>query len=383
MIELDGPIRPYAWGSRTFLAELQGRDAPAPTPEAELWLGAHPDAPAHANGTPLTDVIATDPRGVLGDAVVARFGERLPYLLKLLAADAPLSIQVHPDAEQAREGFARQGSEGQGPEAVRTYADPYPKPELLVAITPFEALCGFRHPDHTADHLAGLGVSALDPVVAALRDRSAPIAARLRSALTRLLEWPPEERAALVDGVVAAGEPLAVRLAQQYPNDVGVVVALLLNHVRLRPGEAIFMPAGNVHAYLGGAGVEIMGASDNVLRAGLTAKHVDPVELMRIVRYEVLADPTFPGTPLGPGLTSWAPPVSEFRLVRAVPEPADALTLPGGGPRIVTCVRGRARLRSGSSERELPAGRAVFVAAAEPPVEVSGETEVYQASPGR
>ena len=165
MIELDGPIRPYAWGSRSFLAQLQGRAAPSPTPEAELWLGAHPDAPARANGTPLTDLIAADPRGVLGGEVVARFGDRLPYLLKLLAADAPLSIQVHPDADQAREGFARQE-----PGTVRTYTDPYPKPELLVAITPFEALCGFRDPDQAADHLAGLSVPALEPVVAALRD---------------------------------------------------------------------------------------------------------------------------------------------------------------------------------------------------------------------
>jgi mannose-6-phosphate isomerase len=378
MIEVDGPIRPYAWGSRSFLAQLQGREVPSPTPEAELWLGAHPDAPAQANGTPLTDLIAADPRGVLGDEVLARFGERLPYLLKLLAADAPLSIQVHPDADQARDGFARQG-----PGTTRTYTDPYPKPELLVAITPFEALCGFRDPDRTADHLAGLGVPALDPVIAALRDRSAPVAQRLRTALTRLLEWPESERAALVDAVVAAGDPLAVRLAQQYPHDVGVVVALLLNHVRLNPGEAIYMPAGNVHAYLAGAGVEIMGASDNVLRAGLTSKPVDPAELMRIVRYEVLAEPTFPGTALGPGLTAWSPPVSEFRLVRGVPEPGAELTLPGDGPRIVVCLRGEARLRSGSSERVLPAGRAVFVTAGEPPVEVSGPTEVYQASPGR
>src|SRR5690606_29135505 len=123
MIELDGPIRPYAWGSRSFLAQLQGRGVPSPTPEAELWLGAHPDAPAHANGTPLTDLIAADPGAVLGDEVLARFGPRLPYLLKLLAAGAPLSIQVHPDADQARDGFA-----GQAPGAVRNYTDPYPKP---------------------------------------------------------------------------------------------------------------------------------------------------------------------------------------------------------------------------------------------------------------
>jgi mannose-6-phosphate isomerase class I len=322
--------------------------------------------------------------------VTARFGSRLPYLLKVLAAEAPLSIQVHPDATHARDGFARQGS---APAAERTYTDPYAKPELLVAVTPFEALCGFRDPDETAGALAELGVPALAPVIEALR--TGPVADRLRLALSRLLSWPQAELPELVTAVTASGQPLAVRLGAHYPGDVGVVVALLLNHVQLAPGQAVFMPAGNVHAYLHGAGVEIMGASDNVLRAGLTHKHIDPAELMRLVRYEVLPDPIVPGTPLGPGLTGWSPPVAEFRLVRAKASgPAesspsgstltdsDAVVLPGGGPRIVACVRGAATLRAGTAALTLSAGRAAFVAAGQPPVEVTGDAEVYQAATG-
>jgi mannose-6-phosphate isomerase len=384
VIELSGPIRPYAWGSRSFLAQLHGRDVPSPTPEAELWLGAHPDAPALVADVPLGELIAAEPDDALGEATLARFGPRLPYLVKILAADAPLSIQVHPDDAAARAGYERQAGD------VRTYADPYAKPELLVALTPFEGLCGFRDPDETAGELAGLGVPSLAPVVSALRRGSTED--RLRPALALLLSWPEADRAGLITDVAASGQPLAVRLAAQYPGDLGVVVALMLNHVRLAPGEALFMPPGNVHAYLRGAGLEIMGASDNVVRAGLTPKHVDSSELMRLVRYEVLADPVFPATPLGPGLTAWSPPVAEFRLTRARSTPGSAtVTLPDDGPRIVVCLGGEATLRAtpvstrgggaGSAETlALTPGRAAFVAAGEPAVEVTGDTDVFQAS---
>jgi mannose-6-phosphate isomerase len=367
MIELDGPIRPYAWGSRSFLATLQGRPVPAPDPEAELWLGAHPDAPALADGVPLGELISADPAGMLGPEVLDRYGVRLPYILKVLAAERALSIQVHPDAAQARVGFERGSS---------NYTDPHPKPELLVAITPFEGLCGFRDPATTADELAELGVPALKPVVEMLR--TGDVGDRLREALATLLAWPAATRAELVGAVAASGHPLAALLAGDYPGDIGVVVALLLNHVRLAPGEAIFMPAGNVHAYIRGAGVEILGASDNVVRAGLTAKPVEPDELMRLVRYEVLADPVYPATSLGVGLTEWAPPVDEFRLIRGT----GGTTLPGEGPRIVVCLRGNASLRSGAATVALPPGAAVFLGADEPAVEVTGDAEVFQACPG-
>jgi mannose-6-phosphate isomerase len=367
MIELFGPIRPYAWGSRSFLATLQGRPCPAPGPEAELWLGAHPDAPALAGGAPLGELITDDPKAALGADVLDRFGVRLPYLLKVLAAERPLSIQVHPDASQAQDGYTLRPD---------TYTDPYPKPELLVAITPFEALCGFRDPSAAADELASLRVPALDPVIEMLR--AGDTAERLRAALHALLTWPAAASEELLAAVAATGHPLAARLAAQFPRDIGAVVALLLNHVRLAPGEAVFMPAGNVHAYVYGCGVEIMGASDNVLRAGLTGKSVDPAELMRIVRYEVLEDPVFPAIVLGPELTAWRPPVDEFQLARAT-GPA---TLPDGGPRVVVCMRGAASLRSGDEQVLLATGASVFLGADEPPVEVAGDAEVFQASAG-
>jgi mannose-6-phosphate isomerase len=367
---LHNRIQTYAWGSRTAIAALQGRAVPSAEPEAELWLGAHPSAPSLVVDAepprPLPDLIAAEPAAMLGPAVVDRFGVRLPYLLKILAAEVPLSLQAHPDAEQARAGHATDPT---------TYVDAYHKPELLVAVEPFEALCGFRHPNASAELLDRLGVPALAPVVAALRTGS--VVDRLRAAVRLLMHWPAPERADLVAAVRAAGPALAARLADLYPDDIGVIVALLLNHVWLRPGDAVFMPAGNLHAYLGGVGVEIMAASDNVLRGGLTPKRVDPPELLRVLRYEVLADPVLRPEPVGPGLSTWSTPAAEFRLVRA-DLTADGTTLPGAGPRIVVCLGGKAGLAPGGVT--LAPGEAVFVPAAAPPVRASGPAVVFQAS---
>ncbi len=382
MIPLNNPIRPYAWGSRTVLAALQRRPVPSPGPEAEMWLGAHPTAPSLVPGpdgpVPLFDAIAVDPHGTLGEGVLTRFGNRLPYLMKVLAADSPLSLQAHPDSAQAWQGFTREETAGA---VVRNYVDPFHKPELLVALGEFDALCGFRHPDESARDLAGLGVAALAPVVEALRNGD--VGQRLRAAVELLLGWPERDRAALTTEVARSGHPLAARLAAQYPVDVGVVVALLLNHVRLSPGEAVFMPAGNLHAYLSGAGVEIMAASDNVLRGGFTPKHVDPAELIRVLRYEVLGEPVRKPVVLGAGIFGWQlPEVAEFTLVQATATAERPVTLPGTGPRIVLCVRGSAEICAGSaSRRSLNSGDSVFVAASEPPVEVSGEATVFQAAP--
>ena len=287
MRPLTNPIRRYAWGSRTAIASLQRRPAPTPEPEAELWMGAHPTAPSllsdEDGSVPLTEAIDGDPSAALGEAVVDQFGGRLPYLLKILAAAQPLSLQAHPDSEQARVGFAAEEAAGLARDApVRNYADRYHKPELLVAIEEFDALCGFRDPDATAALLGSVGVPALKPVIAALE--AGPVAMRLRSAVEILMRWPSGDRAGLVAAVAEAGRSLSSRgesyalaanLGRRYPGDVGVVVALLLNQVRLRPDEAVFMPAGNLHSYLAGVGVEVMAASDNVIRGGLTTKHVD------------------------------------------------------------------------------------------------------------
>jgi mannose-6-phosphate isomerase len=365
---LVSPIRPYAWGSRTAIAGIQGRPVPSDGPEAELWIGAHPGDPSTVDGVSLADRITAEPDRLLGPAVAARFGARLPYLMKILAAAAPLSLQAHPDEARARARFAA---------GHPSYVDAHHKPEMLVAVSDFEALCGFRDPVAAAESLAALGVSTLDPVVAALR------ASDLRTALRALLDWPEADRPSLVEAAVAAPDApdLVRQLAAHYPGDPGVLVALLLNHVSLAPGEAIWMPAGNLHAYLQGTGVEIMAASDNVLRGGLTPKHVDVPELLDVLRFEVLADPVVPAVPAAPGVVKWQTPAAEFALHRVRPaEAGGPVTLDVSGPRVVLCLAGEVVADDGAASVKLPAGYAAFGAAGAGPVVIAGAGEAFVAS---
>ncbi|GAB1645193.1 mannose-6-phosphate isomerase, class I [Krasilnikovia sp. MM14-A1259] len=391
ILPLTGAIRPYAWGSRTALAGLQGRPVPSESPEAELWLGAHPGDPSTVTGpdgpASLTDLIAADPAGQLGEPVAAEFDGRLPYLMKVLAADAPLSLQAHPDAAYARAAYARQMAD---PDAPRIYTDPHHKPEVLVALTPFDALCGFRAPQVSAAVLEEMALPQLAPVVAALR--AGPVG--LRDAVQTLLTWPVADRPALIEAVVGAaltvaddhryaGEfALAAGLAEHYPGDPGVLVSLLLNHVRLAPGEAIWMPAGNLHAYLKGTGVEIMAASDNVLRGGLTPKRVDVDELLRVLRFEVLSEPVQSFTEVAPGVVTWPVPVREFELYRVTLDGAP-VTPPVGGPRIVLGVRGEVTVAGRSPDATAVAvtpGAAAYAPAAAGPITLSGVGEAFVAT---
>jgi len=535
---LDSPIRDYAWGSRSVLALLQGRPSPSPGPEAELWVGAHPGAPSTLDGedgpVSLADAIAAAPTGWLGADAVARFGPRLPFLLKVLAAEAPLSLQAHPDLARARERFAAGDA---------NYVDANHKPELLVAIEPFEALCGFRDPQRSADALEALGGAAVAPVVTHLRRGD------LRKAVELLLTWPGDgaELVALVAGLDATSQPDAdtgsaadlgtssvvgtgttagdgagagedtgvtaglpddaagagsavgatsarfgataataataatpatagtvataataatpatagtaamaatpataataatsattataataatagsevtaaaagteataataagaasdgggrgaaargpssaggdtadgrfdadlrlVRwLAGYYPTDPGVLVALLLNPVTLRPGEAVWMPAGNLHSYLRGAGVEIMAASDNVLRGGLTPKRVDVAELLRVLRFEVLLDPVVKPVDVAPGVVTWPAPVDDFALYR-VTGPAE---LDLDGPVLVLCTAGVSTIGDTTGVVSLTAGRAAVGPAGAGPVMIAGAGEVFVAALG-
>jgi mannose-6-phosphate isomerase len=340
---------------------------PSAGPEAELWFGAYSGDPSTVDGDgSLAELIEADPAGTLG--VAARHGARLPFLLKVLAADHPLSIQAHPDAEQARMGYQAERALGLSA-AERTYADPYHKPELLVAVTEFSALCGFQDPATSATQLAGLGCPELDGVVDALRS------GELRRAVEALF--------ALAPGVVTqavsragSGDPdsLAARLGAEHPHDVGVLVALLLRQVRLRPDEAVFLPAGNLHCYLRGVGVEIMAASDNVLRGGLTPKSMNVPELLRTLRYEVTADPVVGPVPVGPGVVTWPLPLPDFTLTKATV--TGQVGIPGGGPRIAMCLRGPVELRVGADRLTLRGGEAAFVAADESEVECASSSAV-------
>lgn len=388
MYPLSGVVQPYAWGSPTFLASLQGRE-PTGDPEAELWLGDHPVAPAQVRVAgrllPLPELIAADPLAALGGAD----RPALPYLLKILAAAAPLSLQAHPSAAQAAAGFAREEAAGIPRTAPhRTFRDPNPKPELVCALTPFDALCGFRPVAETVDLLASLGVARLGPILTALRDDGAPA---LPGVVGSILRGDASVSAALVDEVVAACErpdgpyaaerSWAVRLAAAYPGDPGVVLALLLNLVTLAPGEALFLGPGNLHAYLEGAAVEIMANSDNVLRGGLTPKHVDVPALIEILDTSVGRPEV--QRPSGP-LHTYRCPVPEFSLVRVVLDGTDRpVGFEPSGPEILLVTAGEV-VAAGPDGAPvvLRAGEAAFVPAEDGPYTVVGAGTVFRATTG-
>jgi mannose-6-phosphate isomerase len=380
MDRLDNTVRPYAWGSPTAIPHLLGVE-PTGEPQAEMWMGAHPGAPSRTARGTLVEVIEADPERELGARAVARFGPRLPFLLKILAAGAPLSLQVHPNLEQAKEGYADEERRGVPVDAPhRNYKDANHKPELICALTEFDGLCGFRAPVQAAELLDGLGVDSLKPYVDLLHAH--PEDAALREVLTAILSADPEEMAHTVAEATAACTRLGgaydpyADIAHHYPGDPGVIAAMLLNHVRLQPGEALFLGAGIPHAYLSGLGVEIMANSDNVLRCGLTPKHVDVPELLRIVRFE----PSDPGV-LRPeaspeGEEVYETPIDEFRLSRYVlPEGGATHDLTRDTPQILLCTAGTVR----AGAHELRPGRSVFVPAGEQ-AEISGAGTVFRAT---
>lgn len=393
-------MQPYAWGSRTAIAELRGRPAPTAQPEAELWMGAHPSAPSGldraAGHTTLDVVIAADPVRELGRPCAERFGGRLPFLLKVLAAQTALSIQVHPSREQARAGFREEDERGlaRGDKA-RNYVDDWPKPEILCALTRFEVLAGMRTTADAAALLRALRVAELEPLAADLAAARSPGA--LTQALTRILTWPDEGRAALVAAVTAACGRLAngagalesyaaacaatVRIAAGHPGDLGVVASLLLRHVVLVPGEAVFLPAGGLHSYLHGTGIELLANSDNVVRAGLTGKHIDVPELLRLTDPAV-AVPVIAPRALGDGVFVYDSPAPEFRLYRAELGTGE-VTLPGAGARLVLCTEGTVELHAPDGGA-LKAGRgeSCFLSARDGAVTASGPAVIFLATSG-
>ena len=387
MWQLQNAVRHYPWGSHTVIPELMGLPSPADQPHAELWMGAHPDEPSvRSDGVPLDKAIATEPELLLGRDVVNRFGARLPFLMKVLAADQPLSLQAHPTNEQAAAGFAAEEAAGVPRDAAtRTFKDTSHKPEILLALTPFEALCGFRPVEASLHCLAKLQVPELKPTIAALARGG------LRAAIPQLLALSPEHRDVLVSavaeaaaGFVAAHDPefintyrWAASLAKTYPGDPGVVISLMCNHLKLQPGEAVFLPAGNLHAYLCGAGVEVMASSDNVLRGGLTGKHVDLAALIEVLDFTDGQVPVLHPV-LGPGGLRYPVPVEDFDLTRCqLDEQAGTLTT--RGPQLLLCTEGTAVLSSAEESLTLRKGESAFVPAGTP-VSARGPAVLYRAT---
>ncbi|MDP9806181.1 mannose-6-phosphate isomerase [Trueperella bonasi] len=416
---IQGRVRDYDWGSPDLIPRFFGLP-PADFPVAELWLGAHRAAPARCDvgagaralsrqdlsdggqgvrsragaGADLRDYIAADPQGSLSAAVAKHHGGELPFLLKLIAPAQPLSLQVHPSTEQARVGYQRENAKGIELDAWdRSYKDENHKPELVYAITKFDALVGFRTPRRILGVLEGLDARLTQEIAEYIRKE--PNAHGVRNAFASLLLEDSRPGADPVAEVVEAcaerltkdspsprADDMVGTLAAHYPGDPGIVASLLLNPVTLKPGEAMFTPAGTVHAYAAGFGLEIMANSDNVLRAGLTNKFVDVKELLAVV--ETVAAPPIRIAPerISPIQSTFYAPVDDFELsIIELRNAGRTYRLSGGGPRIIASLDGAADLWVESGQHLLVnTGQAVFVRADDGPAKVRGIGRFVQAS---
>ncbi|ADT85316.1 mannose-6-phosphate isomerase, class I [Vibrio furnissii] len=292
---MKNQIQNYAWGSIDSISQLFDIANPEQQPQAEIWMGAHPNgcSEVELNGQPclLSELIAQDKARFLSQQTAAQFGE-LPYLFKVLAAAQALSIQVHPSKEEAQAGYAAENAAGIDRAAAhRNYKDPNHKPELVYALTAYQAMNGFRGIPAIVAHFEPLNIAPIQPLVDALRHQQTEQG--LQQFFTQLLSLTGDLKQQAVAALLAYAQShqsqdvfaLILELATQYPNDIGLFAPLMLNVLTLQPGEAMYLDARTPHAYLKGTGLEIMANSDNVLRAGLTPKHMDVEELAKCTRF--------------------------------------------------------------------------------------------------
>ncbi|MDR2103071.1 MAG: mannose-6-phosphate isomerase, class I [Treponema sp.] len=415
LFKLQNSIKHYDWGSPEWIPKLLGKDNTEGFPWAELWMGIHPEGPSVIadRGETLASLLDRHPE-YLGGETQQSFGT-LPYLFKLLAAEKSLSIQAHPNLEQAKEGWESENRRGiplTGPN--RNYRDPNHKPEILCALSPFKALCGFRPLPEIAALLRLFSGGALPPLKGALSallsSPAGPDPAAsgnlLREFLKTLFNLSPENRRAL--GVYAReARPRLIRdhgeyrelweccaaFAELYPEDPAVISPLYLNLINLAAGEAIYLPAGVLHAYIRGFGVELMANSDNVLRGGLTSKYVDIDELLKILRFspgkpEILRRQGVQSTTGGNSACScfkYQTPCREFSLSFMESQNGRG-SIPEKGPLILIVTDGQAAVREegGGKEIILKRGEAAFIPArdASPPLSLAGTFTLYAAGPG-
>ncbi len=379
MQKLNNSLQNYAWGSKTALTELYGIENPQGLPMAELWMGAHPKSPStveiNGEARSLREVIDADKVATLGKAVAERFGE-LPFLFKVLCADQPLSIQVHPSKAAAEEGFARENAAGIPLSAAeRNYKDANHKPELVYALTPFQAMNGFRELHEI--------VSLLEPVAGAhpqiahfLENANEANLAKLFAILLSLQDEAKSRAIGVLKSALNAreGEPWQTikSIASDYPDDSGLFSPLLLNVITLQPGEAMFLFAETPHAYLKGVALEVMANSDNVLRAGLTPKFIDIPELLANLKFQAKPAATLLTQPQRDGETLNFPiPVEDFAFaihgLSAAPQ-----SLAQNSAALLFCIEGQVVIEKSGQQLVLKPGESCFVAANESPVNAAG-----------
>ena len=371
ILKLKNPVLNYAWGSRTALAQLFNIPNPDSAPQAEMWMGAHPKGCSELqmpNGTVrLDDFIQKNPEGALGPRWAAH--PQLPYLFKILAAETALSIQVHPRLEKAQMGFAQENARGLPvDDPQRNYRDANHKPELMYALTPFEALCGFRPFSEISEIFQPLRLPALDPTLPLFH--SQPSSETLKALFTAILNLTGEAKTEAIQTLLDHAQhqskapfPTILRLATQYPEDSGLFAPLLLNTITLSPGQALFLAAETPHAYLQGTGLEVMASSDNVLRGGLTPKYIDVPELTANIQFIESTPQTYRVTPIAKGAMQIYPvPVDDFAFATFVAgEKPNLFTC--HAPEIVLCLAGKLMLQTEFEQIELQKGESCFIPA--------------------
>jgi mannose-6-phosphate isomerase len=390
---LKNVIQNYAWGSTTAIARLTGQPVPSAEPQAELWMGTHPKGPSMAlvddQATPLQELIDQRPVEMLGAYTADRFGPALPYLFKILAAASPLSIQAHPDKAQAVDGFARENSAGKPLDAPdRNYRDDNHKPEIIAALTPFWGLNGFRRPERAARLLEPVCPELLQDAHRALRMAGE---GGLRSFFEAMMILDGAEKAAACREIVAKAGAIKnkdsvytwiCRLADAYPDDLGILSPALLNLVCLEPGQAMFLPAGQLHAYLDGVGIELMANSDNVLRGGLTPKHVDLQALLGVIRFQSTRVEMIAPEPLIPSESVFTCPAAEFVLSIIETRPERDYQAPSmRSVEILLCTRGQGTLtdRSCGERLAISRGDSLLIPAAVDTYSIGGDLTLYKA----
>jgi len=365
---ISGVTKNYDWGSKDLVPNFFGLETSS-KPIAEIWFGTHPLGESEIIGE--------------SKSLSESLGKKLGFLVKILSADRSLSIQVHPNSKQAKDGFHLEQSKGIALEdPKRNYKDSSHKPEAIIALTPFQALCGFRPTADLIKVVAEFGKS--EPEFASIAKRlsnGAPLAEIFQSLIenTELAKrFTNSVDASQQDLMAQKSRDLVERLLVQFPDDTGALVALMLNEVSLEPGEAIFLPAGNIHAYLSGLGLEVMASSDNVLRSGLTSKHIDVAEVLKLADFSELSEPKVRPKKLAEGLVEYPVDCSEFRIYKAEVSGKNLLAdleLPASS--MVVCTAGEVAVSTSLEEREVLAKSEVVFASGAKRISLSGSGTVF------
>ncbi len=392
---LKNSVQEYAWGSYTAIPELLGHDAPASRPQAELWMGAHPKAPSmvKCDGVwrSVLELISENPQDILGEKVAEKFDNRLPYLFKVLAAAKPLSIQAHPSRVQAKEGFERENRLGIPLDAYhRNYKDDNHKPECICAMTDFWALNGFRKISDIHSLMDKICPPGLKTTLDLLREQ--PDSMGLKNFFQALMTLDEKQRAEIIADAIKKVQNFAdnhaayqwmIDLHKEYPKDIGVFSPILLNLICLKPGEAMFLPSGELHAYLDGVGIELMANSDNVLRGGLTPKYIDVQELLNVLNFEEREINILFAGEIDKCEFAYETPAEEFFLsVISVTEEIGYHSADRRSVEIILCTDGRATITDlGKNENVfVERGKSIVIPAVVEKYRIQGNATFYKAA---